>query len=553
MSGSPLALKRKTDAELITRLKQLIGRSNELCADSLAYLAEMDERKSYAASGYSSLFSYCVSVLNLPEDAAYKRIQAARAARKFPLIFKLVAAGVLHLSGICLLAKHLTAENHKELLAAASRKSKRKIEELVAQKFPRPDVQTSLRKKPASTSTPTPTSSASASASTSPSVKSEASFHSATTNVDNTQSSALAGSTMSPSTASKDQERAPTPIAKTNAADGATLATGPCPVVPAALASHTKPVSTNPARIEPLSPQRYCLRVTIDKDAKERLLQAQDLLRHKMPNNDFGAVIDYALAMLVDELEARKFKKLRRQKGKKQTIVVAPAAVGQPRSDNCGVTEEILGSSQREADLPQSQVGNLSARAPLPDEMSPARDIGSDGVAPERVVVAPPTAFDKLPMASKGNDTEEKRGFSSKNNAPVGLKSEVDETSFGSRKASTEESSLFGAKVDVATTRTKSKNFETSRSRHIPNEVRRAVALRDGQRCSYVAPDATRCSATSFLEYHHNIAFARGGEHSADNVSLRCRCHNFHAAVLDFGASFMHTKTSENRGEASKK
>ena len=50
------------------------------------------------------MFAYCVQELRLSEDAAYKRIQAARAARQFPALFIAVAEGRLNLTGsACLL------------------------------------------------------------------------------------------------------------------------------------------------------------------------------------------------------------------------------------------------------------------------------------------------------------------------------------------------------------------------------------------------------------------------------------------------------------------
>jgi hypothetical protein len=92
---------------------------------------------------------YCVRVLHLSEDAAYKRIRAARAARRFPAIFAAVADGRLHLAAVVLLAPHLTDEHVDELVAAASHRSKAEIELLLAQRYPRPDVPTLLAALPA--------------------------------------------------------------------------------------------------------------------------------------------------------------------------------------------------------------------------------------------------------------------------------------------------------------------------------------------------------------------------------------------------------------------
>jgi hypothetical protein len=77
------------------------------------------------------------------------------------------------------------------------------------------------------------------------------------------------------------------------------------------------------------------------------------------------------------------------------------------------------------------------------------------------------------------------------------------------------------------------------RSRHIPNDVKRAVASRDEGRCSFVAPDGRRCGEVRFLQFHHVDTWARGGGHTAQNVMLRCHAHNQLAARLDFGPDWM--------------
>jgi 5-methylcytosine-specific restriction endonuclease McrA len=71
-------------------------------------------------------------------------------------------------------------------------------------------------------------------------------------------------------------------------------------------------------------------------------------------------------------------------------------------------------------------------------------------------------------------------------------------------------------------------------SRYIPASVRRAVWARDGGRCAFEGTEG-RCGATAFLEFHHVIPFARGGLATVDNVQLRCRAHNQHEAVEEFG------------------
>ena len=90
----------------------------------------------------------------------------------------------------------------------------------------------------------------------------------------------------------------------------------------------------------------------------------------------------------------------------------------------------------------------------------------------------------------------------------------------------------------VATPRPASAANETP-SRQIPAAIRRAVARRDGGRCSYVSPRGRECGAQEFLEFHHLEPWARTGTHSVDGIVLHCRAHNQYEACLDFGEEHM--------------
>jgi hypothetical protein len=94
------------------------------------------------------MFVYATRVLHLSEAEAYLRITVARAAREHPALLARLASGELHLSGAALLAPLLTAGNRETLLARAVHKSKRQLEELVAELAPRPDIAASIRKLP---------------------------------------------------------------------------------------------------------------------------------------------------------------------------------------------------------------------------------------------------------------------------------------------------------------------------------------------------------------------------------------------------------------------
>ncbi len=87
------------------------------------------------------------------------------------------------------------------------------------------------------------------------------------------------------------------------------------------------------------------------------------------------------------------------------------------------------------------------------------------------------------------------------------------------------------------------------RGRHVPAAIRRVVFERDAGRCTYTAAPGQRCRETARLELHHVKAFARGGEHQLENVTLRCRAHNALAAEEDFGRDFMASASHSSSHE----
>src|SRR5260221_12981142 len=102
----------------------------------------------YGAQGYGSLFRYCTQALRLSEDAACNRIEPARACRRFPLILELLASGSLTLTSVRLLAKHLTEENHRSVLANARDRSRPEIDVLIAELAQRADIRRPVRTLP---------------------------------------------------------------------------------------------------------------------------------------------------------------------------------------------------------------------------------------------------------------------------------------------------------------------------------------------------------------------------------------------------------------------
>ena len=143
------ALHDLSDDKLEASLNGLLGAGARLEARIVAHLAEVDARRLHLTVGCSSLYDYCRKRLGLSDYEAFARIAAARAGRKYPLVFAMLERRQLHLTAVCEVREFLTAENHRELLNEVAGKTKLQIREVLAARFPQADVPTSLKKLPA--------------------------------------------------------------------------------------------------------------------------------------------------------------------------------------------------------------------------------------------------------------------------------------------------------------------------------------------------------------------------------------------------------------------
>jgi len=262
---SKYSLTHLSDSTLRNDLHAAVARERAATVEVLAHIAEFDARKLYLPAGYPSMYAYCLGELRLSEQAAFKRILVARAARKFASIFPALVAGRVHMSALVMLAPHLTPETADELVAAATHRTKVEIETLLAQRFPRPDLPTHLRPVvPVSASIPE----------LSPGIVPPA--------VD----TAEPGSS-EPLPEARVAELSPGIAAASGEADGPAW----------------REASIPRPRLQPLAPERYALQVTLGQRARDNLRAAQEL----GPTGDIAGIIDEALALYVRHLENRKF------------------------------------------------------------------------------------------------------------------------------------------------------------------------------------------------------------------------------------------------------
>ena len=296
---------RLTDQQLLVQVKNLARTEREATVNLIALLAELDERKLYLGEGCASLFSYCVEILHLSENAAYARIQAARAARKFPVVFAKLAAGSLNLTTLGLLAPHLKQENYVDLLAAAEHKRKRQVEELVAAVRPRPAVAASIRKvqshRPSQGTDQVPAATGVGVAGLGALWPAAQEAVSTTTTAANAADAASRAAAAAGAAAAV---MAAEPTEATSGANGAGHVAGHGTDRRATPA--TRPSVTRPS-VTPLAPELYKVQFTADAETHVMLRRAQELLRHQVPTGDLNVVIGRALSLLVAHLEKQKF------------------------------------------------------------------------------------------------------------------------------------------------------------------------------------------------------------------------------------------------------
>ena len=244
-----------SDTDLLSTVKRLAAHERHATVQLVAHLAEMDARRLYLGEGCSSLFTYCTQILRLSEHAAYARIEAARAARRFPAILRAVANGALHLTAVNLIAPHLTADNIDRVIAAATHKTRRNVEELVATLRLQPPVPSSVRKLPQTTQNHSPQAAA---------------VHSCP------------------------------PVSQGEAAAPRAAAL----VVEASGAGDVQPAVQRVPRptIRPLAPEQYLVKFTASRAMHEKLREVQELLRHQVPSGDLAEVFDRALTLLLTKL-----------------------------------------------------------------------------------------------------------------------------------------------------------------------------------------------------------------------------------------------------------
>lgn len=137
------------DDQLARTLASLAARDRENTVAMLVCLEEAERRQIYAPAGYDKMHRYCVHVLRMSEDMAWRRLATARAACRWPQIYSAIAGGLLTISSVAMLSRYLTDENVNDLLKDAVGLSYRHLDRMLARRFPRPDLPTRWHRRAA--------------------------------------------------------------------------------------------------------------------------------------------------------------------------------------------------------------------------------------------------------------------------------------------------------------------------------------------------------------------------------------------------------------------
>jgi hypothetical protein len=268
---------QKPDDVLMRDLTSIVQRDHHTTAELLSHIAEVDGRGLYRAAAYANMYMYCIKELHMSEDEAFKRIRVARASREFPALLDMLGDGRLHLSGALTLVPALTRDTANELLSGAVHKTRAQIELLLAERFPKPDVPTTLQvieapdrvEQVAQACTDTPT------------------FELACGPAQAGPPCLVSHVTM-------------------NTSEHLVAPGRPVPS-PSGIQTHSVVPLPSRDRIAPLSAGRYELRTTLDQETHDLLRQLQALLAHAVPSGDVPELLKRALKLAVQDAERRRY------------------------------------------------------------------------------------------------------------------------------------------------------------------------------------------------------------------------------------------------------
>ena len=250
-------------SEIDLRLRRLLGDERDVLVDFLLSLEEFDRGRGYEDLEYATLWDYCRRELGLLDCAIARRVQSMRILRRFPVAEAYLRDGRLCMTGIGMLEKALTAENHVEIFDRASRKTTREIVAIaVESNAPLPEKAV-LRKLPEA-------------------AKPVASLEFSTPEQDR---SCLAGGSA-------------------DAIPGAALAIESADSVATGVTK--TPTTTRPRqKVVQVSPRQYKITLVVGDAFKAKLDRVKKILSHSVPDGNLEALLSRALDLVLAKDDRR--------------------------------------------------------------------------------------------------------------------------------------------------------------------------------------------------------------------------------------------------------
>ena len=271
----------KLDADVLLReTTEFTKQERWVTAQLLVRLAAVEKRELFAPCGYSSMWEYCLGELEMSEDAASRRLWAARKCREFPALFDALADGRIYLTAVHTLATHLRSDNADELIAAATGRSKSQLREWLACRFPSPAVPTVISPVP-STAVHQPV----------------------------TPMSMLA---LPEPAECKENLHALARVSVPSSAPNPTI-----PQVPLRDRAH----------VDPLNAEQVKVQFTMSRQALAKMKHAMDLLGPAVAHNDVAALFEKLLDMAIPALEKNKFAATERPRAPRATTTANPRTI----------------------------------------------------------------------------------------------------------------------------------------------------------------------------------------------------------------------------------
>ena len=472
---------------LAERLRALAGEERAVQVAFLHHLDALDQRRGHAELGYPSLWAFCLEALHLSEGAAARRIAAMRVLRRHPSLGEALREGRLSLSTLRALEPVLTDESLGDVLARASFRGVREVEALVASMRPAPAPADGFRRS-AATSQPAPT---------------LASLFPVAAPTASPEPMRPAGTAEAP-------QLCLAPAAAPDGAEAAGRDEGAAPQTDASPVLTDGRAFSGPSTATPLSPAGSSPGPSGSRSgAPGSPSVSTGPAAASIGVHAALAEVCWSLRVTLDAEARADLEAL--------TSLLSHRV---PKGDLSAVLKLALRTAvtaERKRRACELRSREASTGGPKRHRTKGSR--AADGETPAPAASAPAastTAASATALSPAGGGR------------PIGGASECLAAEVGpavpARKAAQEPARSTARKQARPP---------------VPAAVRREVWERDGGRCTFTGPGGRRCGSRWKLELDHVVPFARGGDFTTGNLTLRCREHNLFHAQACFGREHM--------------